>query len=344
MKMRTTFAAGFAALGICVALFGCGSSGGGGDPERMSATQQCGLLSNAYGPFFFCGTNQANLNVGGFQDGSTGYCMPTQQNLGTVGYSAVTNRGGAFPVGTQAEASANCSLLANNPFPDNCTTYIRCTRICAAGVSNCTGTFQSESEPLGLAAADWPAQAVPAAAGVFGVLAVAMNDDRKAILSARATMDAFRRPVRGDQAAARQKNSAGLNALKEGSLDMAIELLKAGIEADSGDAELSSNLGRALMLSGRLDEAKAALIGSLTLDSERAPAWLDLGLVFARQGDPDLAAAAFITSGAVSRSGLDTVNRFVSLSQSAADRGVQEAAARALGSRVLRDSAAARAR
>jgi hypothetical protein len=111
---------------ICLVLIGCG---GVEEPKPVSATEQCGRLTNAFGRAFFCGTNQANLNVGGFEDGSTGYCMFTQQNLGNVGYSATTNRGGAFLVTTQSEASTLCGTLSRNAFPDNCTTYIRCTRI-----------------------------------------------------------------------------------------------------------------------------------------------------------------------------------------------------------------------
>lgn len=127
----------FASSSVCVALIGCG---GGLDVEPMSATAQCGLVVNNFGPAFFCGTNQANLNVGGFQDGSMGYCMAAgQSGLSGVGYSAITYRGGAFLVTDQSTASALCGTLSRNPFPDNCTTYIRCTRICAAGVSNCTG-------------------------------------------------------------------------------------------------------------------------------------------------------------------------------------------------------------
>ena len=107
-------------------------------PAHMSATAQCGQATNGFGPFFFCGTNQANLNVGGFQYGSTGYCMFTNQNLSIVWYSVILNNGGTFPVKSQAEASADCALQSKNPFPNNCTTYIQCTLICAAGVSNCT--------------------------------------------------------------------------------------------------------------------------------------------------------------------------------------------------------------
>jgi hypothetical protein len=128
MNSKTGLTSRIVRLSICVTLLGCVGSGGDGGSQRLSAEQQCGLLRNNFGSFFFCGTAQANLNTGGFQDGSSGYCMPTEQNLGLVGYSAVTNRGGATPVTTQSEASSTCSLLSRNPFPDNCTTYIRCTR------------------------------------------------------------------------------------------------------------------------------------------------------------------------------------------------------------------------
>ena len=129
----------FASSSMCVALIGCGGGGADVAPAPMSAMSQCGLVSNNFGPAFFCGTNQANLNLGGFEDGSTGYCMTAgQSGLSIVGYSATTNRGGAFFVTSQADASTLCGTLSKNPFPDNCTTYIQCNRICAAGVSNCT--------------------------------------------------------------------------------------------------------------------------------------------------------------------------------------------------------------
>ena len=125
----------FAASMACVALAGC--MGGGTDtPQRLSAVQQCGQLTNNFGPAFFCGSNQANLNNTQFQDGAHGFCMFTNQNLSTVGYSATTNNGGAFPVTTQSQASSDCSLVG---YPSNCNGYVQCTRICAAGVSNCTG-------------------------------------------------------------------------------------------------------------------------------------------------------------------------------------------------------------
>lgn len=137
MKARPGLELRFAGFAVCAVLAAC--TGGGSEPQRMSAVQQCGQLVNGYGPAFFCGTNQSNLNTVQFQDGSHGFCMFTEQNLSTVGYSAVTNNGGAFPVTTQSQASAQCSSISRNPFPNNCTTYIQCTRICAAGVSNCTG-------------------------------------------------------------------------------------------------------------------------------------------------------------------------------------------------------------
>jgi hypothetical protein len=128
MKTKPGLKVHLVRLGICIALAGC-SGGGSSEPVRMSAEQQCAQLSNGFGHAFFCGTSQGNLNTVSFQDGSLGFCMFANENIGLVGYSAVTNRGGAFFVTTQANASNTCSLLAGNPFPDNCTTYIRCTRI-----------------------------------------------------------------------------------------------------------------------------------------------------------------------------------------------------------------------
>lgn len=133
MKGKFSLMLLFAGSTMCVTLIGCGGGGGldglgTSAPVTLTAEQQCSQLSDGYGNFFFCGTKQANLNVGGFADGSTGYCMPAVRNLGLVGYSAVTNSGGAFPVTSQSEASSQCQLLSGNPFPNNCTTYIRCTR------------------------------------------------------------------------------------------------------------------------------------------------------------------------------------------------------------------------
>jgi hypothetical protein len=127
-----------ASSSMCVALIGCGGGGSDVAPAPMSAMSQCGQLTNGFGPAFFCGTKQANLWVNEFQDGNTGYCMFADQNLSIVGYSAITNNGGAFLVTSQDNARTQCASLSNNPFPYNCTTYLQCNRICAAGVLNCT--------------------------------------------------------------------------------------------------------------------------------------------------------------------------------------------------------------
>ncbi len=90
-------------------------------PEAYCAAE---FNPTGYGNFFYCGTNQANLAVVAFPDGSHGYCMSADtNNLGLVGYSAYTYSGGAFPVESQSDASAHCSLLGSQ-----CAGYIRCTR------------------------------------------------------------------------------------------------------------------------------------------------------------------------------------------------------------------------
>jgi Flp pilus assembly protein TadD len=175
--------------------------------------------------------------------------------------------------------------------------------------------------------------------GVLAVLAVAMADDKEAILSAKAAMDGFPRPLPGDQPVAREKNRAAMDALKEGSYETAIARLNEGIQADPGDAQLRRSLGHALMMSGRLDDARNALVDSVTLDSARGGAWADLGLVLARQGEQDLAAAAFMASVAVSKPEDKAIERLAGLSRSDGDRAVQKAAAKALESRTIRDAA-----
>ena len=85
--------------------------------------EYCGQRPNFLGggKEFFCGTSQGNLqSAGPFQ----GYCQISSENIGLVGYSAYDSNGGAFPVvGTQSEASQNCS---GDAF---CLGYIRCTRL-----------------------------------------------------------------------------------------------------------------------------------------------------------------------------------------------------------------------
>ena len=58
-----------------------------------------------------------------FPDGSLGYCMSADENLGLIGYSVTTYSGGAFPVMSQANASALSQQLGSQS-PG----YIMCTR------------------------------------------------------------------------------------------------------------------------------------------------------------------------------------------------------------------------
>lgn len=115
MKIR------FAAL--LVALTGCGGGGDVGPPPLQSAEAFCAMFSNNFGNAFACLTPQGNLQKTAFPDGSFGYCMVAQENLGLVGYSVTTFNGGAFFVTSQSSASAFSRELGNQS-PG----YIRCTR------------------------------------------------------------------------------------------------------------------------------------------------------------------------------------------------------------------------
>jgi hypothetical protein len=90
----------------------------------MSAEAFCAQLPTiGFGHFFYCGASQANLQTVAFPDGSRGYCMSADENLGLVGYSAITYNGGAAPVMSQSRASQLSGQLGSQS-PG----YIRCTR------------------------------------------------------------------------------------------------------------------------------------------------------------------------------------------------------------------------
>lgn len=105
---------------FAVALSGCG--GGGTEvPAPLSAEAFCAQRSNSFGHYFYCGTNQANLQFDIFPDGAHGYCDYAEVSLGLVGYSAYTSSGSATPVDTQAYASG---AVQNAGYSG----YITCTR------------------------------------------------------------------------------------------------------------------------------------------------------------------------------------------------------------------------
>ncbi len=98
---------------------------GTGRAKILSAEEVCATIpSIGFGNFFYCATNQTNLQRNNFPDGSLGFChTAAANNLGLVGYVAITADGGIGKVETQAQASASCNL-----FP-RCVGYIRCTRL-----------------------------------------------------------------------------------------------------------------------------------------------------------------------------------------------------------------------
>ena len=77
----------------------------------------------SFGPAFYCGTVQTNLQISNLPNGWTGYCMLAGETLGNTGYSATTFSGGADLVRSQANASTTCNALGSQ-----CGSIIRCTR------------------------------------------------------------------------------------------------------------------------------------------------------------------------------------------------------------------------
>lgn len=95
-------------------------------PQPASAESFCGSLpQTGTGKWFFCASNQSNLQKAGNWGG---YCMPAERNnLGLVGYSATTYSGGADTVKTFSGAQDMCNLL-NSGGLRQCGSISRCTR------------------------------------------------------------------------------------------------------------------------------------------------------------------------------------------------------------------------
>jgi len=114
-----------ALFGLLIAASGCVGSNLTTPSKPMGPEAYCASTfpSVGYGNFFYCGTNQANLQIVPFPDGSHGFCATAHSNLGLVGYIAYTYGGGILFVESQSQASADCNLLGSQ-----CAGYIRCTR------------------------------------------------------------------------------------------------------------------------------------------------------------------------------------------------------------------------
>jgi hypothetical protein len=114
-------------IGVLVAMWGC--AGGLADPVPLNALEFCATLPQiGTGNAFYCGTTQGNLARVAFPDGAQGFCMfAAANNVGLVGYSAVTTNGGAFPVDTFSNAQALCNGV-NSPTLRQCISIIMCSR------------------------------------------------------------------------------------------------------------------------------------------------------------------------------------------------------------------------
>ena len=116
-------------IGVLVSMSGCTGGGLFPTPAPQNALAFCATLpQTGTGNAFYCGTTQGNLAKTPFPDGSQGFCMYARaNNLGLVGYSAVTISGGAALVDTFSNAQAICNGL-NGPGLTQCVSIITCSR------------------------------------------------------------------------------------------------------------------------------------------------------------------------------------------------------------------------
>ena len=116
-------------IGMLVAMSGCTGGLSNPTPAPLTALAFCATLpQTGTGNAFYCGTSQGNLAKTVFPDGAQGFCMYARaNNLGLVGYSAVTINGGAFPVDTFSNAQALCNGV-NGPGLKQCISIITCSR------------------------------------------------------------------------------------------------------------------------------------------------------------------------------------------------------------------------
>jgi len=130
MLKRAHVVASVALIGLVLAVSGCtGGNLFNPTPAPLNALAFCATLpQTGTGNAFYCATSQGNLAKTAFPDGSQGFCMYAgANNLGLVGYSAVTINGGAFPVDNFSNAQAECNGV-NGPGLTQCISIITCSR------------------------------------------------------------------------------------------------------------------------------------------------------------------------------------------------------------------------
>lgn len=95
-----------------------------------------------------------------------------------------------------------------------------------------------------------------------------------------------------DRLKARQLNQKGVDALKQSSLNEAVNYFKNGIAEDPNDAEIKNNLSFTYIKMKQYDLARGAIIDSLLVSPTRGTAWLNASEIFAELNNPQAASQA----------------------------------------------------
>ncbi len=122
-------------------------------------------------------------------------------------------------------------------------------------------------------------------------LRAAANDDIDSVRAAATRIDAMSKPDLGNRTVGRKLNTEGLEALKRGDNNAAIQAFTQSIKENPKDVEVVGNLGFTYVQAGQADEAVEVLADAILLDPRRTSTWTPLGEALALAGYPEEAVA-----------------------------------------------------
>ncbi len=122
-------------------------------------------------------------------------------------------------------------------------------------------------------------------------LRAAANDDIESVRAAATRIDGMPKPNLGNRTVGRKLNAEGLEALKRGDNNAAIQAFTQAIKENPKDVEVAGNLGFAYVQAGQPDDAVEVLADALVLDPRRTSTWTPLGEALALSGYPEEAIA-----------------------------------------------------
>lgn len=112
----------------------------------------------------------------------------------------------------------------------------------------------------------------------------------------------------GDAVTARRLNEDGLQSMKSGNFDQAINAFLNAVDTDKNSAEFRNNLGYAYLERGKLDLAATTLLDTLLVDPTRGICWLNVAHLFAKQNKDDAAVSAMKLAIYFARDKLRAIN------------------------------------